>query len=62
MTTEEIRLELERMGYYVDSYKPGYQRLYRVEKVGKYGAVEKTLSQFMTAAELKAWFIGFTRR
>lgn len=62
-TVNGIRKALAKKGLYVDSYKPGRVRLYRVEKTDKRtGAVTRILSPYMTASEFKAWYDGFATK
>ena len=60
MTIQEIEKGLARKGLSLENYKPGRDRLYRVVKEDRRGTITKTLSQFLTASELKNWYNGFT--
>lgn len=61
MDIKEIREKLTRQGFEVESYKPGRDRLYKVNQVDKRtGSITKSISHFMTSAEFKAWYNGFT--
>ena len=54
-----IKQYLKRKGLFVQSYRPGRNRLYRIVSMTNDGSIVKTFGQYMTAKELKAWFEGF---